>query len=159
MHPEHVQYVQQLVSALSLPLQSLEEPKEKYYPEEQRSKGTIEQDELIPHIDKFLQDKQYKPKGFSEKRYSRLLDLSKRFVRYEGRLYRRGRDSQHRLYVRKENRMYMMTAAHDHNGHRGFFATKSLLTQRFWWPEMERDINWFVKTCHNCQELGHDMGL
>ena len=46
----------------------------------------------------------------------------------------------------------MMTAAHDHNGHRGFFATKSLLTQRFWWPEMERDINWFVKSCHPCQE-------
>ena len=31
MHPDHVQYVQQLVSALSLPSQSLEEPKEKYY--------------------------------------------------------------------------------------------------------------------------------
>jgi len=46
----------------------------------------------------------------------------------------------------------MMTAAHDHNGHRGFFATKTLLTQRFWWPEMERDINQFVKTCHPCQE-------
>ena len=46
----------------------------------------------------------------------------------------------------------MMTAAHDHNGHRGFFATKMLLTDRFWWPEMEKDISWFIKTCHPCQE-------
>jgi len=46
----------------------------------------------------------------------------------------------------------MLTAAHDHNGHRGFFATKALLTQCFWWPEMEKDINWYVKTCHVCQE-------
>ena len=151
-HSSHVQYVQQLVSVLSLPPLSLEEPKEKYYPEEQRNKGAIEQDELMPHIDKFLQDKRYKPTGISEKKYTRLLEISKRFVRYGGRIYRRGKDTQHRLYVRKEHRMYMMTAAHDHNGHRGFFATKSLLTQRFWWPEMERDINWFVKTCHNCQE-------
>jgi len=48
--------------------------------------------------------------------------------------------------------MYMMTAAHDHNGHRGFFATKMLLTDRFWWPEMEKDISWFIKTCHPCQK-------
>ena len=46
----------------------------------------------------------------------------------------------------------MMTAAHDHNGHRGFFGTRALLSQRFWWPEMEKDINLFVKTCHPCQE-------
>jgi len=71
---------------------------------------------------------------------------------YEGRIYRRGIERQHRLYVRKEHRTYMMMAGHDHNGHRGFFATKALLTQRFWWPEMERDINQFVKTCHPCQE-------
>ena len=46
----------------------------------------------------------------------------------------------------------MMTAAHDHSGHRGFFSTRALLTQRFWWPEMERDINQFVRTCDSCQE-------
>ena len=46
----------------------------------------------------------------------------------------------------------MLTAVHDHSGHRGFFATKALLTQRFWWPEMEKDISWYVKTCHVCQE-------
>jgi len=46
----------------------------------------------------------------------------------------------------------MMTEAHDHNGHRGFFATRALLSQRFWWPEMESDIKEFVKTCHPCQE-------
>jgi len=47
--------------------------------------------------------------------------------------------------------MYMLIAAHDHNGHRGF-GTKALLTQRFWCPEMEKDISWYVKTCHVCQE-------
>src|SRR6266571_2701049 len=48
--------------------------------------------------------------------------------------------------------MFMMTAAHDCTRHQGFFSTKSLLMQRFWWPEMERDIKWFVKTCGPCQE-------
>jgi len=71
---------------------------------------------------------------------------------YKDKIYRRGGEGQHRLYVLKKHRTYMMTAAHDHNGHRGFFATKILLTQRFWWPEMEADIKQFVKTCHPCQE-------
>ncbi len=28
---------------------------------------------------------------------------------------------------------------------------KSLLEQRFWWPELVRDVSWYVKTCHMCQ--------
>ena len=71
---------------------------------------------------------------------------------YKDNIYRRSKEEAHRLYVRKEHRTYMMTAGHDHNGHRGFFGTRALLAQRFWWPEMERDINRFVKTCHVCQE-------
>jgi len=78
--------------------------------------------------------------------------LAKRFVRYKGKTYRRAVQSQHRLYVEKRYRMYMMAAVHDYTGHQGFFLTKSLLTQRFWWPEMEKDIKWFVKTCGPCQE-------
>ncbi len=26
-----------------------------------------------------------------------------------------------------------------------------LLAERFWWPELERDAHWHVKTCHVCQ--------
>ena len=149
---EHVQFVQQLVDVLALPLQTEEEAKEKPYEESHRSTGAIIQDELIPHIEKWLRDRTYKPDDFTEKQCERLRRLGNRFLIYEGRIYRRGIERQHRLYVRKEHRTYMMMAGHDHNGHRGFFATKSLLTQRFWWPEMERDINQFVKTCHPCQE-------
>jgi len=109
---EHTQFVQQLVSALALPL----DDKEVYRKE----------DEMIKSF------------GWS--------------VSNNGRVYHRGVDSQHRLFVPKNERTYMMTAAHDHSGHRGFFSTKALLTQRFWWPEMERDINQFVETCHPCQE-------
>jgi len=46
----------------------------------------------------------------------------------------------------------MMTVAHDHNRHQEFFRMRALLVQRFWWPEMEKDINLFIKTCHPCQE-------
>lgn len=147
---EKVQFVQQLVNTLSLPRE--DDEKVKYYDETHRSLGALDQDEIMPHVEKWLLNRDYKPKAFTEKRQKRLQRLGNRFLIYKGRIYRRGQESQHRLYVPKERRTYMMTAAHDHNGHRGFFATKALLTQRFWWPEMERDINQFVKTCHPCQE-------
>ena len=47
--------------------------------------------------------------------------------------------------------MYLMKASHDNLGYRGFFATKSLVNEQ-WWPEIERDISWYCKTCDNYQE-------
>jgi hypothetical protein len=150
---EQVMYVQQLVNVLALPVdQSSDEEEEEYYAEDHRSVGAMEQDMMMPHVAELLRNRNYRPKGFDERRLKKLQGLANRCLLYKDRLYRRGNESQHRLYVAKERRTYMMTAAHDHNGHRGFFATKALLTQRFWWPEMERDINQFVKTCHPCQE-------
>jgi Integrase zinc binding domain/RNase H-like domain found in reverse transcriptase len=143
-------YVSQLVNILALPPEEIS--KELIYDEEHRSPGALEQDNLMIHVKRWLLDKTYKPEGFTEKQLARLNRLVNRFLIYRNKVYRRGTEGQHRLYVPKNERTYMMTTAHDYNGHRGFFATKSLLTQRFWWPEMERDINLFVKTCHPCQE-------
>src|ERR1700742_1379849 len=47
--------------------------------------------------------------------------------------------------------MYMMKASHDALGHKGVYSTKSIIELRFWWPEMDRDISWYIKTCHSCQ--------
>jgi hypothetical protein len=40
---------------------------------------------------------------------------------------------------------------HDDTGHRGFYATRALIVERYWWPFMGQDIAWYVKTCHICQ--------
>ena len=42
-----------------------------------------------------------------------------------------------KLVVKKGRQMYMMKASHDNLGHQGFYATKMLIAERFWWPEME----------------------
>lgn len=148
---ERVVMVTTLLNALSLPDENSHR-EESHYPEEHRRPGAVAQDELIPHVERYLRNKHYRPKGMDNKKYKSFKTLANRFVIYEDRLYRRGYQSQHRLYVKKENRMYMLKSAHDHNGHRGFFATRSMLVQRFWWPEMEEDVKWFVKSCGPCQE-------
>lgn len=151
LHYERKVLLRQLVQVLALPEDGDDED-ETYYPEAHRRPGAISQEYQIPHVINYLENHQYKPQGMDTKKYKQFVTLANRFLLYKGKLYRRGQQSQHRLFVEKDRRMYMLRAAHDHNGHRGFFATKSMLVQRFWWPEMEVDISWFVKTCKPCQE-------
>ena len=73
------------------------------------------------------------------------------FLDKEGRLYRRSHQTNHHLVVLKEDRTWMMKSAHDDLGHCGLYVTKTLLEQRFYWPEMERDVKEYVKSCHACQ--------
>lgn len=123
------------------------------YPEDQRTKSGKMQDERLPLLKRWLQRPFVKPAEVEELEYRRLVRAGTRFFTdNKGRLYRRGLESAHKLVVEKDRRMYLMKASHDSLGHRGFFATKALIAERFWWPEMERDISWYCRSCHVCQE-------
>jgi hypothetical protein len=45
----------------------------------------------------------------------------------------------------------IIRAAHDDIGHKMIFTMKSLITLRFWWPNMKANIAWYIRTCHFCQ--------
>ena len=123
------------------------------YPEHLRTKIGIELDDKCLDVTNYLKDQTlpaYCDSSRKTKNFKRW--AAHFFLDEEGRLYRRGVNSQHRLVVNKINRMYMMKAAHDSLGHRGVYSTKNLLAARFWWPELERDVVWYLKTCQFCQE-------
>ena len=149
---EQANYIQQLVNTEAATSTSKTSEQDAAYEESHRSIGAVQQDEYMPHVEAKLRDRGYRPIAFSDKELKRLDRLVSRFLIYKGKVYRRGSQGQHRLYVPKSRRTHMLTESHDRNGHRGFFATKALLSQRFWWPEMECDIKQFVKTCQSCQE-------
>ena len=66
-------------------------------------------------------------------------------------LWRKDRQSQHKLVVPTHRRLFILMSAHDDIGHKGFFPTRALLVERFWWPHMADDISWWILTCHVCQ--------
>ena len=127
--------------------------KREEYPENHRSEAGILQDAKLKLIRDWLKDPVgNKPKGYSGQALRNFMHHAKKFFLDKGgRLFRKGLDSAHKLVVEKEHRMYIMRASHDSLGHRGTYATKSLIEVRFWWPEFERDVNWYIKTCHMCQ--------
>ena len=84
---EQVLFVQQLVNTLALPVENDEATDEKYYDENHRSVGALEQDALMSHIEKWLINKDYKPRDFTEKKLMRLWRLGIRFLIYKERVY------------------------------------------------------------------------
>jgi hypothetical protein len=124
------------------------------YPEDHRSETAKDQDKRLELVREWLKDTMVRPPGMEKDlRYKRFMKHARKFFySSEGKLYRRGENSMHRLVVDKDHRMYMMRAAHDSLGHRGGYATSALIGLRFWWPEFEKDVRWYVKTCEVCQK-------
>lgn len=119
------------------------------YNEDHRSLVAKMQDNRLQVLKKWLADPLVRPKSVPKKGYRNFVRWASHFFLKDGRLYRKNvGDSAHQLVVDKDHRMYMLRAAHDSLGHRGIYATKELIGLRFWWPEFDRDVGWYVRTCH-----------
>src|SRR5713226_4601894 len=92
-----------------------------------------------------------RPADMSDTVYSRFVRYAIRFFVQSGRLWRKEPQGSHCLVAPIQSRMAILRAAHDDVAHKGYFATNALLAIRFWWPQMQSDIIWFVRTCHLCQ--------
>lgn len=145
--------VQQLVTVETLPdkdsLEVVEEVRE--YDKGRRSKQAKEFDAKIPKIKEWLKGSLKIPKGMDARDAGKWVRECSHFYEKEGKLYRR-QSGYPQLVVPIEERMYILRAIHDDLGHRGAWATHQTVSKRFWWPDMEADVQWYVKTCHLCQE-------
>ena len=121
-------------------------------PDDIKSKTGRLQDERLPLIKEWLRNPLVRTPNQSDREYRNLVRNASHFFLKDGKMYKKGLDSAHKLVVNVNDRMYLMKASHDNLGHRGFYATKMLIGERFWWPEMERDISWYCKTCDVCQK-------
>lgn len=145
--------VDQFLSEPIIPSEDLKYDPEQREPYEQdhRTEAAKTQDSRLRFVRKWLKNPFQKPKDFTNQQYQQFARFARTFfLDKEDRLYKKSMDGP-RLVVDEDHRMYMMKAAHDSLGHKGFYATKSLIEKRFWWPEIERDVSWYVRTCHLCQ--------
>ena len=131
----------------------LDEETRESYEESRRSETAKTQDAQLAEIKRWLIDPHAQPPDLRQKEFMNFVKRAKQFYLDENdKLFRRSPDGKFKAVVEKAHRMYIMRTLHDHLGHRGSFATKELISERFWWPELERDVHWYVKTCHVCQQ-------
>ena len=107
-------------------------------------------DGVLKQVREFL-DTAQRPAALEEKQLRRFLSYTRLFFLKDGQLWRRQGTGYHQLVITPEKRLTLIMQAHDGLGHKGLYSTRRLLLDRFWWPGLERDVAWFIKTCHECQ--------
>jgi len=127
------------------------------FPDENVTYEDIPRSNAVERVDaKLVLVKQWleelvRPLGFSNEEYSCFMRYCTQFFVAEGRLWRKDPQGAHKLVVNCEKRLLVMRSAHDDLGHKGFYATRALIMERFWWPQLPADVIWFVRSCHLCQ--------
>ena len=115
-----------------------------------RSDKAVQDDRRLRMIEAFLKDPTasvLKPK-IDQKKF---IKSATRFFVLNNKLWRKDRQGRHKLVIWPEKRLQLIQQAHDDLGHKGVFTVRQRLGERFWWPHMEDDVKWFVRTCHECQ--------
>jgi hypothetical protein len=83
--------------------------------------------------------------------WEKFLRKTRRYFLLDGRLWRRNPTGRDQLYLSPSQRFPVIREAHDGLGHKGIYSTRRTILDRFWWPTLDRDIKWYVNTCHQCQ--------
>jgi hypothetical protein len=115
-----------------------------------RSAIALSDDKRLTFVRKWLNDLE-RPSHLSDPEYSTFLRYCLEFFVDSDNLWRKDSHGAHKIVVLPARRMEVMRGAHDDIGHKGFYATRATITERFWWPHMHADIVWFVRSCHLCQ--------
>ena len=83
--------------------------------------------------------------------WEKFLRKTRRYFLLDGRLWRRNPTGRDQLYLTPAQRFSAIHEAHDGLGHKGIYSTRRTLLDRFWWPTLDRDVKWYINTCHQCQ--------
>lgn len=124
------------------------------YPLDWRTPQAQRFDAWMPIAAVWLGDPTIRPSVITDKDWPLFRSLAEKcFVTLDGRIFKReDGEGHHRLYIEPSRRMEILKGSHDANGHRGTYATQSFISKRFWWPEIDRDVELYVKTCTLCQQ-------
>lgn len=114
-----------------------------------RSLKARNQDEVLDRISDFLKTLQ-RPPNLSDAEYRSFIKQAQRFFLQNEILWQR-HQNQPRIVPHRDRRYGLISEAHDGLGHKGFYVVRCRLQDRFWWPKMDEDVKWYLRTCHECQ--------
>lgn len=116
-----------------------------------RSAKALQLEKRLPLIKDWLSELR-RPADMTDREYQGFMRFAVQFfVNPEGRLWRKDPTGQHRRVVDPADRPRVLVEFHDYIGHRGIYATRAFVCDRFWWPDMKADVVWYVRSCHICQ--------
>ena len=91
------------------------------------------------------------PASILEKECTWIIRHSRQFFVRGDQLWRQDKSGRHQKVLFDIDRTRVLCETHNKLGHHGFYPTQRTLADRFWWPSLDKDIAWYLKTCHQCQ--------
>jgi hypothetical protein len=108
-------------------------------------------EDTITKILEFHRDKKMPTFDKPQNRKRFLLKCGEFFLK-DSRLFKKNGNKPPLLVVMKAEHKYsILLHAHENLGHRGVFSVQSVVEPRFFWPNIRKDIQHHVKSCHECQ--------
>ena len=115
-----------------------------------RSENAHRQDNELSKFESFLRDT-IRPPEMKEDQFRQFVKKATGFFILEGKLWKHDSHGRHKLVIPEMKRIALVQEAHDMLGHKGLFSVRTRLLDRFWWPMLEHDVKWYIRTCHECQ--------
>ena len=115
-----------------------------------RSSRALLRDRKLVTIRQFLSDT-VRPPGLSDDEYKSFIRQAMGFYLVDSKLFRKNKSDAPQLVPQSHERLAIIAYTHDRLGHKGVFATTKNLLVRFWWPHLNNDVRWYIRTCHECQ--------
>ena len=119
-------------------------------PDIPRSGKALSRDQKLAVVRQFLKTLE-RPPDISDEKYRLLMRQASDYFMYHGRLFRKNRDGDPQLVPNETHRWRIIQYAHDVLGHKGHYPTTRNILLRFWWPALNDDVRWYIRTCHECQ--------
>lgn len=116
-----------------------------------RTKRAGDTDKKVERVRQFLKDPKHLP-DMDTNEFFKFTKYASNFFTKGDQLWRKDPHGKHKLVLPPDRRLAVIREAHDDTGHKGLFSVRGRLLERFWWPLLEEDIRWFIKTCPVCQE-------
>ena len=114
------------------------------------SQATLDKFSRLQEIQTFLEDLR-PPTNMSQDQLAAFVRQASQFFIRQGKLCRKNDSGRHQLVAIIDDRLPILRKMHDGLGHKGIYATRRAIADRFWWPSLDEDVAWFIKTCHQCQ--------
>jgi transposase InsO family protein len=108
-------------------------------------------DQTLCNVKAFLED-EVVPQFANDQAKKRFLVKTQEFFVQNGHLYKKRRQhSPLRVILTAEERLRILTQAHEGLAHRGIHGVFQTIRDRFYWPRLHQDVEHHVKSCHECQ--------
>src|ERR1700733_4901190 len=92
-----------------------------------------------------------RPPELKDHQYQQFIKKASGFFILEDRLWKHDLHGKHKIVIPENKCLELICEAHDNMGHKGLFSVRARLLDRLWWPMLEHDVKWYVRTCHECQ--------